>query len=87
MIRQIIEASLFLARLAEHFLSSVHVRNVSLASASHGCLYNYVVREYNFLGLIFNYLRMSHSQTAAMSFPRLLTFFFRDGKRRGMETN
>ena len=48
MIRQIFGVSLFLARLAEQFLSSVNVRNVSLARASHGCLYNYVVREYFF---------------------------------------
>ena len=48
MIRQIIGASLFLSKFAQHFLFSVHVRNVSLVSTSHGCLYNYVVREYIF---------------------------------------
>ena len=76
MIRQIIGASLFLAQLAQHFLFSVHVRNVSLASTSHGCLYNYVVREYIFLGLILYYRRMSYSQTAAISFLGSLRFSF-----------
>lgn len=63
MIRQIIGASLFLAQLAQHFLFSVRVRNVSLASTSHGRLFNYVVREYIFLGLILYYQRMSHFKT------------------------
>lgn len=76
MIRQIIGASLFLAQLAQHFLFSVRVRNVSLASTSHGRLFNYVVREYIFLGLILYYRRMSHSQTAAMSFQGSLRFSF-----------
>lgn len=47
-----------------------------MASTSHGCLYNYVVSEYIFLGLILYYQRMSHSQTAAMSFLGSLRFSF-----------